>query len=413
MGEEKLSSRRAFLKYGSTVAGGMALAGCVGGPDDTQESAESGETTGSETSDGTDSTDESTETEDGNESYSVTMAPMGTVEFDSVPETWIPYKTGYGDMGFALDLGDRMAGIDDPEGSVWLLRERFYSQIPGFEVDTEGVTSIRSADDTIDKEVFYEMDADLHLMDPNLPNVYFDWDEGDVREISENVGPFFGNFIRRARDDRWGEPYEFYTLYEAFEKVAQVFQRQGRYEAFADLHDEVQGEIADALPAESERPSIGLLNGGSDPSKGELYVMDPTAKGYEMKQYRDLGIENAFEGAETGQYGLVDYETALEYDPEIIIFHWGVTYEADEFASQFVEPLQNHEVGKELTAVQEGNIYPGGTAEQGPIINLFQTEMLAQQQYPETFGEFPGLGETPDETLFDRQRVADIVAGEF
>ena len=240
-----------------------------------------------------------------------------------------------------------------------------------------------------------------------------DLTESDVQEISENVGPFFGNFIRRARDDAWGDEYERYSLYEAFGKVAEVFQRTERYEAFATLHDEVQAKVDDALPPEDERPSIALMNGGSDPAKGVFYAMDPTAVGYEMKQYRDLGIQNAFEGVETGQYGKTDYETLLEVDPEIIVFHWGITYEQEAFESQFVEPLVNDEVGQELTAVQEGNLYPGGTAEQGPIINLFQTEMLAQQQYPEQFGEYPGLGETPEQTLFDRQRVADIVSGEF
>ncbi|WP_224447235.1 ABC transporter substrate-binding protein [Haloprofundus salilacus] len=398
--------RRTVLQAGAAMTVG-ALAGCLSG--DAPSGAEDAASRTSEDGDTEGATDESAS----ERSYQVTMAPMGTVEFDSVPETWVPYKSGYGDMGFALGIADGMVGIDDPEGSLQLLQERLYSQIPGFSVDTEGLTDIRSADDAIDKEVFYEIDADLHLMDPNLPRVYFEWDDGDVQEISDNVAPFFGNFIRRARDESWGEPYESYRLYEAFEKVAQVFQREERYEAFASLHDEVQASVAEALPPAEERPTIALLNGGSDPANGVFYAMDPTAEGYEMKQYRDLGIRNAFEGVETGQYGETDYETMLEVDPEIIVFHWGITYEAEAFRSRFVDPLENDTVGKELTAVKEGNLYPGGTAEQGPIINLFQTEMLAQQQYPDDFGEFPGLGEVPEETLFDRQRVADIVAGKF
>jgi iron complex transport system substrate-binding protein len=41
---------------------------------------------------------------------------------------------------------------------------------------------------------------------------------------------------------------------------------------------------------------------------------------------------------------------------------------------------------------------------------MFQTEMVAKQLYPEEFGEWRGLGETPeDEQLFDRQRISDIV----
>jgi hypothetical protein len=64
--------------------------------------------------------------------------------------------------------------------------------------------------------------------------------------------------------------------------------------------------------------------------------------------------------------------------------------------------------------VKNDRFYPGGTAFQGPIFNLFQIEIAAKQIYPDEFGEFNGVGETPeDERLFDRQRVADIVNGDF
>ncbi|MFC4356795.1 ABC transporter substrate-binding protein [Halobium salinum] len=413
MTDDSGRTRRRFLTASGAIVG-AGLAGCTGSTTDSPAAANGTAATGTTSATTGDESTEGTTTDEGSAddgSYSVSMAPTGTVEFDAVPEEWVTYKTGYGDMGIALGMADGLVGLDRPEESLALLEERFYSQLPGFELDTDGITSIRS-DDAIDKEVFYELGADLHLMDPNLPLVYFEWDEADVEEVSETVAPFFGNFIRRPRDDAWGEEYAFYTLYEAFEKVSKVFRRGDRYEAFAEVHDGMHTRIADALSPESERPSVGLLNGGSDPSKGKFYAMDPTAKGYEMKQYRDLGIRNAFEGVETGEYGLVDWETLLEVDPEILIFHWGVTYPTDEFRSQFVDPMRNDDIGQRLTAVQEGNLYPGGTAEQGPIINLFQTEMLARQQYPDEFGEFTGFG-TPEDPLFDRKRVADIVAGDL
>jgi hypothetical protein len=38
--------------------------------------------------------------------------------------------------------------------------------------------------------------------------------------------------------------------------------------------------------------------------------------------------------------------------------------------------------------------------------------MLAKQLYPETFGKWHGIGETPtDEQLFDRERLAEIITG--
>jgi len=81
--------------------------------------------------------------------------------------------------------------------------------------------------------------------------------------------------------------------------------------------------------------------------------------------------------------------------------------------------MRNHPVGSQLSAVQNDRVFAGGTHEQGPVMNLFNTEMLAKQFYPETFGEFRfttqeafgGLSET--EPLFDRQRVADIITGDF
>ena len=79
-----------------------------------------------------------------------------------------------------------------------------------------------------------------------------------------------------------------------------------------------------------------------------------------------------------------------------------------------MEMMRNDPVGQELTAVQGGRLYRGGTELQGPIINLFQTEIAAKQFYSDTFGEWKGLGNTPtDEQLFDRQRVSDIINGDI
>jgi len=57
--------------------------------------------------------------------------------------------------------------------------------------------------------------------------------------------------------------------------------------------------------------------------------------------------------------------------------------------------------GSELAAVQNGNVYPGGSLYRGPITNLVLTDRAASQVY--------GVGRN----LFDRQRVADIVAGDL
>jgi len=85
------------------------------------------------------------------------------------------------------------------------------------------------------KEAFYELDADVHLYDPQMLINWFDWSAEDVEEVADNVAPFFGNLIFR-RSDEWHD-YEYYTLYEAFERVATVFQEGARFEAFQAFHD--------------------------------------------------------------------------------------------------------------------------------------------------------------------------------
>jgi iron complex transport system substrate-binding protein len=121
--------------------------------------------------------------------------------------------------------------------------------------------------------------------------------------------------------------------------------------------------------------------------------------------------------------GQIDYETLLEVDPEIIVVHWGIgttgntdSFSAEAFREQYVTPMEEDSVGQELTAVQEGRVYPGQFGEQGPIVNLLQTEMVAQQLYPDEFGAFDpeAFPAVPSEKrLFDRGRVDDIVAGDL
>ncbi len=63
--------------------------------------------------------------------------------------------------------------------------------------------------------------------------------------------------------------------------------------------------------------------------------------------------------------------------------------------------MENDDTARELTAVQNGDVYRGGPLYQGPITNLVVTERAAKQVY--------GV----ESELFDRQRVGDIVNGDF
>lgn len=383
-------TRRDYMKYGGAVVGGGLLAGCTG--DSGSESSPTETTTDTPTS---------TETTTEDTSYSVTMAPMGEVTFDSVPETWVPYSGDYADMAVALGQADGITGI----GGADRYYTYIYDELPGVSVNLE---QIEKFSEVRNKEQFYELDNDVHLYDPGMLINWFDWDQSDIKEIAENVGPFVGNLIFR-REDEWHD-YRYYTLYQAFEKVAQVFQETERYTAFKSLHDEFIANIQKQLPPASERPTVLLTyESTNEPETFSPYRLND--KGTSKKQWRDLGIRDALagtgiDGISTTDRGELDYEGLLEIDPETILIRGHERKSAPEFRDTVLAYMKEHPVGSELTAVQNGRVYRGGYLYQGPIQNLFLTERAAQQFFPEEFGEV-----TSDTELFDRQRVADIING--
>ncbi|ELZ86090.1 hypothetical protein C453_09743 [Haloferax elongans ATCC BAA-1513] len=393
-------TRRNYLQYGALASAGL-LAGCTS---DSSGDSTAETTTAAETAAETDTA--TTTTAEPDTSYSVSMAPVGEVTFDSVPESWIAYDGGYADMGVALGLGDKMTGI----GGAGRYYTYVYDELPGVSVDRSVIEENQLSDSDMSKEIFYELDNDVHLMDPEMLVNWFGWKQKDVDEITKGVAPFFGNLIFR-REDEWHD-YRYYTLYEAFEKVAQLFQEEARYEAFESLHDEFIADIQAKLPSADERPNVLLVYAGSDePEKFSPYRLND--KGTSKKQWRDLGVSDALsgtgiEGLSTTDRGKIDYEAMLEVDPDVILLRAHERKSAEEFRDTVLEFMKSHPVASELTAVKNERVYRGGYLFQGPIQNLFLTERGAQQLYPDVFGEV-----TSDETLFDRQRVADIVNGDF
>ncbi|MFB6235002.1 MAG: ABC transporter substrate-binding protein [Halopenitus sp.] len=396
-GSQKVPTRRDVLKYGGAVAGSGLLAGCAGvfGSDTESTPTETSTEEPTDTSEET-STPEST-------SYSVTMEPMGEVQFESVPETWAPYSGDYADMAVALGKADGITGI----GGADRYYTYPYEELDGVSIDRD---VIESNPEVRTKEQFYALDSDVHMYDPQMLINWFDWDQSDIEEISENVGPFFANLIFR-RSDGWHD-YRYYSLYEAFEKVAEMFQEQERYQAFKQFHDDFIADIQARMPPASERPSVMLVfEGTNSPETFSPYRL--TDQGTSKKQWNDLGVPDALAGTgienlSTENRGELDYENLLEVDPDVLLVRGHERKTAQEFRDTVLAYMKDHPVGSELTAVQNGRVYRGGYLYQGPIHNLFLTERAAQQLFPGEFGEV-----TSDEELFDRQRVSDIVNGDF
>ncbi|ELZ85304.1 ABC-type transport system periplasmic substrate-binding protein (plasmid) [Haloferax gibbonsii] len=388
------STRREYLQYGGAVVAGGLLAGCTGGGGSETTESET-ETTTAATTESTTEAETETTTET-SESYSVSIEPMGEVTFDSVPETWVANNGSWADMGVAL-------GLDAPMG-VWLTgryHTQYYDEIPGVSVDKSSIRQLWG-DSGVGKEQFYDMDADVHIADPNFLKNRGQWSDADVEEISTQVGPFFGNSIF-SRGYAWHDDYRYYDLYEAFEKLSQVFQREDRFEAFEQVHDEFQANLASVVPGQGERPSAAVVWGGGDePEEFYPYIID---EGTSFKHLNDLKVNDALAATDVKDFfsnrGAVDFETLLDVDPEVILLRGQEAKDREEFQNTVISFMENHEVASELTAVKNDDVYRAGGLYQGPITNLVVTDRLAQTLYD------------ADERLFDAQRVSDIVNGDL
>jgi ABC-type Fe3+-hydroxamate transport system substrate-binding protein len=403
------STRRDYVAYTGTIVTGGLLAGCTSrsGPESSQ--------TGTETD--ADATTPATETPE-DERYSATMAPTGEVEFEGIPRDVFTILGHHADMLLALGRGDAINAMHGP-GYHQSLYRKFLHHLDGVTVDWSGLYS--SWPPT--KEKLYELDSDVHIADPVKVTTAEGWNDDDVREVAENVAPWFGNTLSGTQQEPpegWADRYEYYTLWEIFGRVAQVFRERERYEALAAVHDSMLERIEANRPPADERPSAALvLFSMSDETMWGYKLNHP---GYYAAHTRPMGVTDALAEAVGPGYGedgrniTLDPELLLEADPDVLLVLGAMTEYHD--LAEIRTRVAADEVTGALTAVQKGNVYAQGARRQGPILNLFQTEMTAKQLYPEQFGAWPGYvdGEPyPDvsegERLFDRERVAAVVDG--
>ncbi|MFC7203304.1 ABC transporter substrate-binding protein [Haloferax namakaokahaiae] len=405
------STRREYLKYGGAVLTGGLLAGCTGSSDTGTQGETVTETTATPT-ESTATATESEETTTEDTSYTVSMSPVGEVEFESPPETVFTRLTHHADMAFALGHGDTVNAMHAPDyyHDLW---NQFVERLPGVSLDWRGLYSSWE----VSKEKLYELDSDVHLADPASVLALGSWSVDDIEEIEQNISPWFGNSFsarHQTPPDSWEGDYEYPGLWEQFEKVAQVFQATDRYEALASIRNDLLTTVEENLPPESERPTAVMV--GSSDIEGDIWAYTLSNPGFLTAHTRPLGPRDAFDGSvESGT--VVDLEALLEADPDVMLLLGGMLPTTD--MGELRETLESNAVGGEITAVKNGRVHPQGARYQGPILNLFQLEMTAKQLYPELFGEWPTYENGPypeipeEEQLFDRQRVADIIDGDI
>jgi iron complex transport system substrate-binding protein len=381
--------RRDFVRAGGAATLAGLLAGCASPSEEGSDTTEA--PTDTESTTVADATEETTTEASG--SYSVTMAPVGEVEFDAVPETAAVYESGYADMLVALGHGDAVASV----GQVGRFHTGHYDELDGVDVDTSNVADLVQTG--VNRETFLDLDADVHLMDPNWLTNVFEMDDEDVSFIEERRAPFFGNTIFR-RTDAWHD-YDYYTLYGAFEKVAEVFQETERYEALKFFHDDYVDRIGSETPEEG--PRAALVWGGEDqPTAFSPYHL--SGQGANKKSFHDLNVRDAIansdvEALSQSQRSQIDYETLLDLDPEVLFVRGHEAKTHEEFQNTVVSFMQDHDTASRITAVENGDVYRGGPIYLGPLGHLFLTERFATRLYPDRFS-----GE-----LFDRDELAGIV----
>ncbi|MEE6208632.1 ABC transporter substrate-binding protein [Salarchaeum sp. III] len=402
-------TRRDYVKYGGALATGGLLAGCA---DDDATTA--GETT-AEPTDGTDTTTAA------DSSYSVTMAPVGEVEFDAVPERVLPYYPISAGATIALGHGDAITGIGYDKQLFGNTVDYYYDALDGvsFEWEELGRVTPSGEPGTLDTELFYELDNDVHFLDPCLlRSSSFGWSEADIEAIATDVGPWFGNYYSRtnASPPACEGDYEYYGLWEYIGKLAEVLRERERYEALKSVRDDLAATIEDRLPPAEERPSLAIVAY----SGGTFWPYDFTQDGYLWNHVRPFGATNAFTTTEggPGSDGAYDYEGMVEAEPDVVLRYWGTAL-GDTFI-EGREAVLNDPLAEEVPAFRDGRYYPSGHGMQGPVMNLFQLEMTAKQLYPDQFGAWPGYGDgkrypsvPEDERLFDRERVTNVITGDF
>ena len=410
-----VGTRRDAVRYCGAVAGAGLLAGCSG-TESTPSGSEGGDGNGSADggSAGSDSSSGNTDAD----AYTASLAPVGEVTFDAVPEDVMVYSLLYADLAVAVGHGDAVnsLGFDADAGGNTL--DAYYADLDGVSFDREGLAQLNAGSGggiSVDRELLYELDSDLHLADPALFASFDGWSEGDVAEVRDRVAPWFGNVYSRRHSEPpapYRDRYEYYALPEIGARVAAAFREEERFAALDAVREDLIETVRSDLPPAEERPTVATLIY----TDGTYYPSRTDALGFANAHVRPFDVPDAFAGEEVTYETAYDHEGLLAVDPDVILHQYGIASYYDVGAIR--AELSEHPVAGELSAVANDRLYPSANPVQGPIMNLFQLEMTAKQLFPERFGEWPGYEHgddypdiPADERLFDRDEVASIVAG--
>jgi hypothetical protein len=207
------------------------------------------------------------------------------LEFDSVPETAVGFDDQWADMLVTLGQDDRLIAHGRPGNII----TEFYDQLPNVSFDSEGLTTLS---DNMSVETFFELDADVHHLDPlRLAATWDGFDDSDVETVRDQISPYFANRYSAYRNYTGDESCQYCSIWELTRKFAELYQVPDRVAALEGVYDEVVAEIQSNLPPESERPRVALSVHSDGTFYGQPSITNP---GFARAHIRPLQAWNAF-----------------------------------------------------------------------------------------------------------------------
>lgn len=353
--------------------------------------------------------------------YFVKMSPVGNVKFKKVPTKILTAQETYNDILVSFNKENGISAV----GSMDKFFDDFYKDlniIP--KIDKNNIIQISVGRNMYDKELFYSLNADIHHIDPVALSLTKGWKPSDINEISNNIGPFFANrYSIENKKPLHLKDYKFYTLEEITLKFGEVYKKEDTAKKLNKFTKNLIKKIQNKLPKNNKKTIaiVYLCRKGIVP-------FDSESDGYGLSQYKILNCKDAFKskGIKTysyeGNFGtMLDKETLLLANPDIIIINEGV-YINDKYRffskrtklliNEF-EKFKKDPLLKDIPAFKNNKIILGGIYDQGPIIRIYQLEMLAKQLYPEIFGIFRNNHSyLENEQLFSRDELRKIIKDE-
>ncbi|MFC6976964.1 ABC transporter substrate-binding protein [Halomicroarcula sp. GCM10025709] len=329
------SRRDILMKGSSALAGTVLLAGCSGtegaggqAETETETPTDTATSTPGDDSDGTETTTENR--------YTAAMEPVGELTLDEPPEFVIGGWGFVADVLTALGHGDKIKAMRRANGAFWFTR--FYEELPGVPVrDLVGMPAIQTRSRDLKREYLFGLDADLFAIDPNTLIASHGLSHQDISTLEDRVAPFFGNDSRDKRGTGWPnypdeESYPYYTIPEFVEKYGELFGEREKAAELNEFYENAIDRILSDVP--DEKRNVAHMSAMRNPEDAGFYaVSQPTPDHdlptYARKQYREIGVEDAFageyEGGTLSRHGnlQIDSEKLAAIDPEVIIFSEG------------------------------------------------------------------------------------------